>query len=241
MNRLPPRDIIVDTMALLRNTFLAISLMSLAGTFAVAGGGAGSGDAVELPTPRLAVEVPLHQALRERRSVRSYQDRALGLAEVGQLLWAAQGVTDARTGYRAAPSAGATFPLEVYLVAGEVEGLAPGLYRYVPYDHALLPLNDSDLRAELHAVGLRQESLRAAPAVLVISAVHSRTARRYGARAERYVAMEAGHASQNIYLQAVALGLGTVAIGAFDDAGVSRVLSLPGNEQPLYLMPVGVR
>ncbi len=205
------------------------------------GGSGGSGDAVELPAPELGVNVPLQRALQERRSVRSYTDRSLSLAEVGQLLWAAQGVTDSRSGFRSAPSAGATFPLEVYLVAGGVDELAPGLYRYLPDEHALLPAADSDLRAELFNVGLRQEPLRAAPAVLVISAVHSRTAHRYGARAERYIAMEAGHASQNIYLQAAALGLGTVAIGAFDDAGVARVLNLPGNEQPLYLMPVGAR
>lgn len=225
----------------LRNTFLAIGLMALGGTIASAGGSGGSGDAVELPAPELGINVPLQQALHERRSVRSYQDRSLSLAEVGQLLWAAQGVTDLRTGFRTAPSAGATFPLEIYLLAGDVEELAPGLYRYVPDGHALLPTGGSDLRTDLYNVGLRQEPLRVAPAVLVISAVHSRTSRRYGARAERYVAMEAGHASQNIYLQAAALGLGTVAIGAFDDAGVSRVLGLPGNEQPLYLMPVGAR
>lgn len=224
-----------------RITCLAVGLIALGGAVASAGGSGGSGDAVELPSPGRGVDVPLHQALQERRSVRRYQDRPLTLVEVAQLLWAAQGVTDSTTGYRTAPSAGATFPLEVYLVAGHVEGLAPGLYRYVPSNHTLRLHKETDLRAGLHASGLRQESLRAAPAVLVISAVHSRTARRYGARAERYVAMEAGHASQNIYLQAAALGLGTVAIGAFDDAGVAGVLGLPRNEQPLYLMPVGAR
>lgn len=215
--------------------------MALSGTAASGSGSGSSGDAVTLPGPELGVNVPLHRALQDRRSVRSYQDRPLSLAEIGQLLWAAQGITDMQTGFRSAPSAGATFPLEMYLVAGEVEGLPPGLYRYVPDGHALLPTGDSDLRMELFNAALRQEPLRSAPVVLVISAVHSRTARRYGARAERYVAMEAGHASQNIYLQATALNLGTVAIGAFDDAGVARVLNLAGNEQPLYLMPVGAR
>jgi SagB-type dehydrogenase family enzyme len=193
---------------------------------------------LELPEPRLEGDVSVEASIRERRSVREFSDRPLSLADVGQLLWAAQGETS-RDGGRAAPSAGALYPLELYLLAGDVESLPAGLYRYQPRGHRLRHVVDGDLRDALGRAALGQAWVRRAPAVLVIAAVYERSERKYGQRARRYTRIETGHAAQNVYLQAVALGLGTVIVGAFDDAEVQQVLSLPGDHAPLALMPVG--
>ncbi len=193
---------------------------------------------LELPEPRRVGELSLEASISERRSVREFSDRPLSLADVGQLLWAAQGITS-RDGGRAAPSAGALYPLELYLVAGNIESLPAGLYRYRPRGHRLQHVADGDLRKALAQAALGQAWVRRAPAVLVIAAVYERSASKYGQRARRYARIETGHASQNVYLQAVALGLGTVIVGAFDDAEVQQVLSVPGDHAPLALMPVG--
>lgn len=193
---------------------------------------------VKLPSPKLKGKVSVEEALLKRRSVRDYRDEPLTLEEVSQVLWAAQGVTDPR-GFRTAPSAGATYPLETYLVVGRVEGLAPGLYHYDPAEHRLIRLNDQDLRAELAAAALGQGWVKKAAVDIVFAAVYKRTTQRYGNRGIRYVHMEVGHAGQNVYLEAVALGLGTVVIGAFHDDRVKKVLDLPEDEHPLYIMPVG--
>jgi SagB-type dehydrogenase family enzyme len=193
---------------------------------------------LELPEPCLDGDVSLEASIRERRSVREFSNRPLSLAEVGQLLWAAQGLTS-RDGGRAAPSAGALYPLELYLVAGNIESLPAGLYRYQPRGHRLQHLADRDLRDALARAALGQAWVRRAPAVLVIAAVYERSERKYGQRARRYTRIETGHAAQNVYLQAVALGLGTVIVGAFDDAEVQQVLDLPEDHAPLALMPVG--
>jgi SagB-type dehydrogenase family enzyme len=195
---------------------------------------------IRLPTPRTAGDMSVEQALAARRSIREYQNAPLLLSEVGQLLWAAQGITDS-SGLRTAPSAGATYPLEVFLVAGEVEGLSSGVYRYSPQGHELVPISQADQRSALTTAALGQASVRRAPVNLVFAAVYERTSRRYGERAPRYVHMEVGHAAQNVYLQAEALGLGTVVIGAFSDADVKRILSMRPDEEPLYIMPVGWR
>jgi SagB-type dehydrogenase family enzyme len=179
----------------------------------------------------------LEEALATRRSVRSYANTALTWQEIGQLLWAAQGVTLHRgpslIGLRSAPSAGALYPLESYVVTGQ------GLYHYLPADHALLPTPRLGLRQALWEAGLKQDWIREAPAVFCLAAAYQRTAARYGARAARYVHMEVGHAAENLLLQAVALGLCGVVIGAFHDEQVQRVLDLPEQEDPLYLIPVG--
>ncbi|MGY4706194.1 SagB/ThcOx family dehydrogenase [Candidatus Bipolaricaulota sp. J31] len=203
--------------------------------------GAQEGGIIPLPEPRLVGEVSLEEAIARRRSIRSYADFPLTLAEVGQLLWAAQGITEPRRGFRAAPSAGATYPLELHLVVGEgtVEGLAAGVYRYLPEGHRLSRRLSGDLRARLAAAALGQPWVRAAPVCIVITAVYRRTTARYGERGVRYVHLEAGHVGQNIYLQAVALGLGTVAVGAFRDEEVAGLLELPADEEPLYIFPVG--
>jgi SagB-type dehydrogenase family enzyme len=194
--------------------------------------------ALALPEVRREGSVSVERALAQRRSVRGYSAEPLSLAEVAQLLWAAQGVTSGE-GRRTAPSAGALYPLEVYLVAGNVSGLAPGAYRYDSKRHRLLPHRQGDLREALAERALEQSWVAEAPALLVFSAFPERTARKYGGRAPRYVHIEVGHAAQNVYLQAVALGLGTVVVGAFEDAPLGRVLGLSPGEIPVSLMPVG--
>jgi len=194
---------------------------------------AGTGSQLALPTPRTDGPLALEQALARRRSVRAFEERPLTLAEVSQLMWAAQGVTNPG-GLRTAPSAGALYPLEVYVATAE------GSYRYVPAEHALVAVVSGDRRPALWQAALRQDAVRQAPAVFVIAAVFERTERKYGPeRTPRYVHLEAGHAAQNLLLQAVALDLGAVPIGAFDDGGVQAALSLPADHRPLYLIPVG--
>lgn len=194
---------------------------------------------IPLPAPLLRGSLSLEETIARRRSVREYAKGALSLGEVSQLLWAAQGITGPRDGLRAAPSAGATYPLELYLVAGNVKGLPPGVYRYMPGRHALSATMAGDVRGPLCGAALGQSCVREASCTIVFAAVYARTAARYGQRARRYIDMEIGHAGQNIYLQAEALGLGTVAVGAFDDSGLKEILKLGREEEPLYLMPVG--
>lgn len=193
---------------------------------------------VELPEPRQDSEVSLEETLAERRSVREYTGEPLTLEEVAQLVWSAQGAT-AGWGGRTAPSAGALYPLEVYVVVGDVEGLDTGLYRYEPEKHHLSKLGDKDLRSELAEAALDQEWVKEGAIDIVISAVYERTTQKYGDKGVRYVHMEAGHAAQNVYLQATALDLGMVSVGGFYDSQVKQVLRLPENEQPLYIIPVG--
>lgn len=192
--------------------------------------------AVELPG--IARSSPLETLLAQRRSLRAFAPAALTLPEVARLLWAAQGLTDPQ-GRRTAPSAGALYPLELSVAVGQVEGLPAGIYRYRPQGHALLKVADGDARARLAAAALAQECVAQGALVLAIAAIYARTLRKYGERGIRYVHLEAGHAAQNVCLQAVALGLGTVPIGAFDDHAVQHILGLPHEAVPLYLMPVG--
>ena len=196
------------------------------------------GGVLTLPEPAVSGEVSVEEAIHSRRSVREYSSTALTYDEVGQVLWAAQGITD-ESGHRAAPSAGALYPLEVYLVVGQVQGLPAGAYQYVPDGHALLPLAQHERREALAAAAGGAPAVRSAPATLVIVGVYERTAAKYGDRAERYVHLEAGHAAENVYLECAALGLGTVSIGAFSDDAVREALDLPTEQTPLYLMPVG--
>ena len=207
--------------------------------------GAGQADMIEqegawvvaLPAPVLEGSTSVEAALAGRGSVREYSGRAVGLAEVGQLLWAAQGITQG--GRRTAPSAGALYPLEIYVLAGNVDGLEPGLYRYRPQGHELARTAAEDRRGALASAALGQGQVSAAPVVLVIAGVIERTAVKYGDRAERYVQMEVGAAAENIYLQAGALGLGTVFVGAFSDGRVAQVMGLGEGERPFAILPVG--
>ncbi len=193
---------------------------------------------IKLPQPDHESGVSLEAAVKARKSSRSYQAAALTLAEVSQLLWAAQGVTR-KNGMRTAPSAGALYPLEVYLEVDRVEQLAAGVYKYRPQSHELVQISDQEKRRALTAAGLGQGCIARGAVNIILAAVYERTAVKYGDRAVRYVHMEAGHAAQNIYLQAVVLGLGTVAGGAFDDHEVKKVLLFQRDEYPLYIMPVG--
>lgn len=191
-----------------------------------------------LPAPRTDGPMSVEEALSRRRSVRAYAPGSLRIDEVSQLLWAAQGVTSA-SGGRTAPSAGALYPLEVLLVAGDVEGFTPGVYRYRPARHALTAVTAGDVRERLADAALGQESVRAGSASLVIAGVYARTTGKYGNRGRRFVDMEAGHAAQNVCLQAVASGLGTVTIGALSEEAVRQVLGLSEDVTPLYVLPVG--
>ena len=190
-----------------------------------------------LPEPVTSGEKSLEALLQQRRSVREYQEAALDLSTIGQLLWAAQGITDLQ-GFRTAPSAGALYPLELYVVAGNVDGLPPGVYHYHPDKHRLQQTEAGDLRHMLSRAALAQPWVKAAAAVVVVTAVYGRTTRKYGERGVRYVHMEVGHAAQNLFLQAEAIGLAAVVVGAFEDDAVATVLKLPTNMQPLMLIPV---
>lgn len=193
---------------------------------------------VKLPAPVYNGSMSVEGALLARQSIRKFKDASLTVAEAAQLLWAAQGVT--RNGrYRTCPSAGALYPLETHLVAGNVDALEPGLYRYRPAGHELLRLGTIDMRRRLAEAALGQSMIANAPVTIVLCAVYERITRKYGERGLRYTFMEAGHAAQNIHLQAVSLDLGTVVVGAFQDGKVKDVLNLGADEEPLYLMPVG--
>ncbi|MEN4007519.1 MAG: SagB/ThcOx family dehydrogenase [Methanobacteriaceae archaeon] len=194
---------------------------------------------IELPEPIHESNTSIEEALLRRRSIREYKDVPLTLAEVSQLLWAAQGITAPAWGGRTAPSAGATYPLETYVVIGNVEGIAEGVYRYIPHEHELVKVRGGDIRDELAVAALGQAWVREGAISIVFSAVYERTTERYGDRGIRYVHMEVGHAGQNVHLQAVSLNLGTVVVGAFHDEDVKRILNMPDNERPLYIMPVG--
>lgn len=198
----------------------------------------GSSTVINLPAPSLTGKMPLEESLLKRRSVRGYSDIPVTIGEISQLLWAAQGITNDK-GNRTAPSAGACYPLEIYLAVGNADSLPPGLYRYLPKTHQVEMVSRGDIRESLSAAALGQRSIRSAPATIAIIASFDKIDARYKDRKIRYADMEAGHVGQNISLQAVALGLGTVMVGAFDDRSLKAVLNLGKAEAPLYLIPVG--
>ena len=193
---------------------------------------------IPLPEPRQDGDVSLEQSLLQRRSIRSFADKPLTLGEVSQILWAAQGITDAR-GHRTAPSAGALYPLELYLVAGNVDELTPGIYSYKPERHELELLSEGDIRVDLARAALGQTSVRDGALAVVFTAIYKRTTGKYGERGVRYVHIEVGHAAQNLVLQATAMDLGAVTVGAFEDEKVADIMGLPDDEKPLYIIPVG--
>ena len=196
------------------------------------------GERIKLPEPDHAGETSVEAALSKRRSIRAYSGDDVTLGEVSQVLWAAQGIT-APWGGRTAPSAGALYPLELYLVVGDVDGMDNGVYRYRPKGHELEKVADGDVRAELAEAALGQECVKEAAIDLVFTAVYERTTAKYGERGMRYVHIEVGHAAQNVYLQAESLDLGTVVVGAFMDREVKRIVHAGAHEEPLYIMPVG--
>jgi SagB-type dehydrogenase family enzyme len=193
-----------------------------------------SGDPIEiidLPAPSLSGTVSLEQCLVERRSVRSFTDQALSLEEISQLFWAAQGRThDAKK--RTSPSAGALYPMEVYLVTED------RFYQYRPGGHRAAVLKEENLIGPLASASF-SSFVSEAPAIFVLTVVYERLEEKYGERSERYAKLEAGHVSQNILLQAVSLGLGATPVGAFGDVAVQVVLEIPSNHEPLLLIPIG--
>jgi SagB-type dehydrogenase family enzyme len=219
-----------------------IGLAALAGLALVAAGAAppAGGDrrrveaeSVALPPPATRGSVSLEEALARRRSIREFAPTPLTRAELSQLLWAAQGLTGPG-GHRTAPSAGALYPIELYVATPD------GLFRYVPEGHRIARRADHDVRDALRRAALGQESVGEAPAVFVITALPARTEVKYGpSRTPRYLAMEAGHIAQNILLEATALDLGGVPAGAFDDEKLADALGLPSGQVALYLIPVG--
>jgi SagB-type dehydrogenase family enzyme len=196
---------------------------------------------LKLPSPDTRGKLSLEQAIAKRRSVRRFKAEPLTLEQISQLLWSAQGITGTGDG-RATPSAGATYPLEVFIVVGEhgSPSLAAGLYHYDAGNHSISLQQTGDLRQTLADTALGQSSIARCPVAMVICAVHPRTAYRYGRRGERYVHMEVGHVGQNVALQAVALGLGTVMVGAFEDEEVQKALKLEEQFKPLYIIPIGL-
>lgn len=197
-----------------------------------------SQEIIKLPAPRHDSNFSVERALHQRRSVRSYSNNPLSLDEISQILWAAQGITSQGI-YRTTPSAGALYPLETYIVAGNVTDLAAGIYHYKPREQKLVRDIDGDKRADLCRAALSQGSVRNAPAVLLICAIYERMTGKYGERGIKYVHMEVGHAAQNVSLQAVSLGLSTVVIGAFSDHEVKEIANFKPNEHPLYIIPMG--
>jgi SagB-type dehydrogenase family enzyme len=195
---------------------------------------------IPLPRPNSESATSIEKALQERRSHREYGKGPLSLEEISQLLWAAQGITHGG-GMRTAPSAGALYPLETYVVAGDVKNLPAGVYRYLPHAHGLVLVSSGDVRGRLRDASLQQDAVSNAPACIVFGIVFARTTGKYGKRGIRYGHMEAGIAAQNVALQAVSLNLGTIVIGAFNDDQVHTVLSMPDTEDPMIIIPVGKR
>ena len=194
---------------------------------------------ISLPPPKHAGEISVEEALYSRVSRRDYSGGSISLEKVAQILWATQGKgIDGVTGAsRIAPSAGATHPMEIYLIAGNVKGLEPGVYRYDYLEHTLALTLEGDWREDLALAALNQRFIASAPASIVLAAEYQRTTARYGERGIRYVHMEAGHITQNIYLQCEALKTGTVAVGAFRDEAVQKLLGIA--ESPLMIVPFG--
>ncbi len=237
-----------------RKTFRAFCSLALALTLAGPSiAQAAQDEIVPLPPPRQDGRVSVEKTISQRRSVREYAEAELSLVEISQVLWAAQGFTQERKdpprmwnpkyewqgGLRTAPSAGALYPLEVYVLVGKVEGLDKAVYKYQPKTHSLKKIMGGDKRSALSDAALKQSPIEKGAAVLVLTGVYERTSYKYGERAERYVHIEAGAVAENISLQSAALGLGTVLMGAFKDDEVKKALQLPDDERPLLILPLG--
>lgn len=196
-----------------------------------------------LPKPSFQGKVSVEKAIKERRTIRDFKERPLSLTYLSQLLWAAQGITDPKEGKRAAPSAGALYPLDIYVVIGEngVEGMESGVYHYLPENHSISQTAKGNRRKEIASASLWQMWMGKAPVLFIITAEYKRITGKYGERGVRYALIEVGHVSQNLFLQAEALGLGAGIVGAFYDTDVSKVAGLPSPHEPLLIMPVGYK
>ncbi|MFZ5448488.1 MAG: SagB/ThcOx family dehydrogenase [Thermodesulfobacteriota bacterium] len=218
------------------------SLFLVVGIFMFFSSNGSSAEAIKLPPPATKGGMPLAEALQARRTIRHFAARPLDLAQVSQLLWEGDGLSDPR-GLRTSPSAGATYPLDLYLVVGEqgVTNLPAGVYRYEVAAHALTPITKGDFRAPVARACLHQAWMTEAPVMVVITGEYRRCTARYGQRGVRYTHMESGNVSQNLFLAAEALGLGAGIVGAFDDKALAQVLKLPPAHEPLLVMPVGYK
>jgi SagB-type dehydrogenase family enzyme len=200
-----------------------------------------SEEEIKLPLPQLEGKMSVEEALARRRSRRVFKDYSLTIEQVSQLLWSAQGITEERNGLRTAPSAGALYPLDIYLVVGKdkVEDLKVGVYHYNPLQHSLTIILEEDRRREISQACLDKNQIENAPVSLIITAEFSRTTNKFGKKGINFVYMEAGHVAQNIYLQVESLGLATVSMGGIREKDISQALNLPEQYIPLYVMPVG--
>lgn len=198
---------------------------------------------ISLPKPSFDGKVSVEKTIKGRRTIRDFKERSLSLMHVSQLLWAGQGVTDSLENKRVAPSAGALYPLDIYILLGEnsVEKIEAGVYRYAPNEHTLLPIAKGERRREMALACLSQMWMARAPAMLIITTEYRRITGKYGERGIRYALMEVGHVGQNLFLQAEALGLGAGIVGAFNDSQVSKIAGLPTQHEPLLIMPVGFK
>ncbi len=201
--------------------------------------GKGSTKQITLPAPLTSGTISVEQAIHQRRSTRSFKDEAISLAQISQILYATQGISHKERGLRTVPSAGAIYPMELYVLIGKPDGIAPGLYRYIPNTHSLELLQSGDLRRSIVGRVSRQGFVANAPASLILTVIYERITGRYGERGKMYAHMEVGHAGQNVHLQCEALGLGTVMVGAFNESELAKLMQLPEGEIPLYIMPVG--
>lgn len=186
-----------------------------------------------LPEPKIKGEVSLEETLLKRRSIRNFSDKELSKEIISQILWASYGISDKRSNFHTAPSAGAIFPIEIYAVISE------GIFNYLPKEHKLILQKEGDLRKDLSKACYGQHFVEQASINVIIVGVYERITPHYGERGIQYTIQETGHIAQNIHLQAVALNLGSVPVGAFSEQEVSKVLSLKRGEKPLYVIPVG--
>ena len=229
----------------MRGSVIGLLCACIIGVWAFQGWGASRKQemSIKLPRPAYDGKVSVEQAVKERRTIRDFLPNPLSMAHLSQLLWAAQGITDEHKGFRAAPSAGALYPLDVYAVVGDggVDGLGPGVYHYKPASHSLELVMKGDRRKDVAHAALTQMWTARAPVVFIITAEYERNTRKYGERGVRYAHIEVGHVGQNIFLQAGALGLGAGIVGAFRDTSVAEVIGAPKEHEPIILIPVGYK
>jgi SagB-type dehydrogenase family enzyme len=198
---------------------------------------------ISLPKPSSDGKVSLEKAIKARRTIRDFRERSLSLNHLSQLLWSAQGITEPTTGRRAAPSGGALYPLDIYILIGEngVEKMEAGVYHYLPKEHSVSMILKGDRRREIASASLSQMWMAKAPVLFIITAEYKRITGKYGERGVRYALIEVGHVAQNLFLQAEALGLGAGIVGAYNDLEVSKVADLPSKHESLLIMPVGYK
>ncbi|MCU0641842.1 MAG: SagB/ThcOx family dehydrogenase [Candidatus Margulisbacteria bacterium] len=188
---------------------------------------------IVLPNPKLIGKMTLEESLFRRRSERAFLPNELTMEQISQLLWAAQGITEKSWGFRTAPSSGSLYPLTIYIAKKD------GVFQYLPDGHKLIEVATEDKRSSLVRAALGQGYIAEAPLVIIVAGNFRITEAKYGQRAYRYMSMEIGHVGENVLLQAVALGLVAVPIGAFWDDVVAKALGLPETQDPFYLIPVG--